>query len=69
MKSLAYRLRTLPDEPKLPDGVYQGVWGGYHVRFAVHDVTYECQTTLGIRTPNTPCTVTIANGQITVETV
>lgn len=54
---------------KVPDGEYSGCWGAYTVKFASGNIVYELTTVEGIRSINTPCTVTVANGEATVRVV
>lgn len=51
----------------IPDGTYEGNWGGYVVTFRVGSETYEAKTKDGIRTPHCPCVVTVSGGQIEVR--
>lgn len=53
---------------KIPEGTYDGIWGGYEVTFKVADTTYKAKTDIGIRTPAAPCYVISKKGQLTVET-
>lgn len=62
-------LRRVEDVLSLPDGVYDGVWGGYVVSFTVDGVEYEVQSKDGIRTPRAPCKVTSKDGLLSVEAV
>jgi hypothetical protein len=69
MKTPATQLRRVEALDLLPDGVYDGVWGGYVVRFTVDGIDYEAHTSEGIRTPRAKCKITITNGKLSVETV
>lgn len=69
MATPANMLRRIEEIKRLPDGVYDGIWGGYVVRFVVNGVDYEAQTRDGIKTPRAACKVTSKNGKLTVETV
>ena len=51
----------------IPDGEYQGVWGGYEVRVMIQDKTYQFTTNDGIRTMDAPCIVTAKDGKIIVK--
>ena len=53
----------------LPDGKYDGVWGGYVVKVSIGNANYELTTDLGIRTPAAPCLVSVDGSNVTVETV
>ena len=67
MQAVATQLRRISELDPLPDGQYDGRWGGYHVTFVVDGIEYEAQTNIGIRTPNAPCVVTVSGGKMTVE--
>ena len=54
---------------RLPDGVYDGIWGGYRVTLNVGGIQYEAQTQDGIRTPRAECKVTSKDGMLLVEVV
>lgn len=69
MATQVTQLRRVENVEPLPDGVYDGIWGGYCVIFDVDGVTYEGQTQDGIRTPRCKCKVTIANGKLSVDVV
>ena len=66
MKTPATQLRRIVNVSTIPDGVYDGVWGGYCVNFSVDGVEYEAQTLEGIRTPRAECKVTVDDGTISV---
>jgi len=68
-RTVATKLRRKQELDSLPDGTYDGTWGGYHVCFSVAGIEYELQTTDGIRTPSAPCKVVVHEGGITVEAV
>lgn len=57
-----------PDPASLPNGEYQGTWGGYEVDTKINGHTYRLHTERGIRTFAARCRVIIKDGQITVET-
>jgi hypothetical protein len=67
MATTATGLRRTEDVERLPDGIYDGIWGGYVVRFSVNGSEYEAKTGVGIRTPCAPCKVTSKDGKLTVE--
>lgn len=58
-------IHGLPDRA-LGDGVYDGFWGGYEVKFTVNDRLYSATTKDGIRAPRAPCLVTYIGGRMTV---
>lgn len=68
MLTTATQLRRVENIERLPDGVYDGIWGGYMVCFTVDGVDHEAHTRDGIRTLRAPCKVTSKNGSLTVET-
>lgn len=56
-------------EPKeIPDGVYDGIWGGYNVKVFVGDKVYWLTSDIGIRTTASPCVITKDDCGFTVET-
>ena len=67
MATPATMLRRVEEIERLPDGVYDGVWGGYVVRFSVDGIDYEAQTKDGIRTPRAECKITSKDGNLSVE--
>lgn len=62
-------IKLVETENKLLSGDYEGVWGGYVVRFQAEGLIYEGQTNIGIRTMAAPCIVTITEKGATVRTV
>lgn len=58
---------TMPHPQMMPNGIYDGVWGGYHVDFLVEGALYKAQTKIGIRTPAAKCKVRICDGIVTVD--
>jgi len=52
---------------KIPDGTYQGLWGGYIVNFKVGQINFELTTSLGLKGMNFPCIVTVRKGTVTVD--
>lgn len=54
------------DPKKIPNGSYDGIWGGYVVNVTIKGVDYELATDVGIRTPRAACTVHVSDGVITV---
>ena len=67
MKTNATKPRTYIDALEIPNGIYDGTWGGSIVRFGIDGETYEAETDYGIRTPSAFCTVTVLDGVITVK--
>lgn len=51
----------------LPNGTYNGTWGGYEVTVKIDGVIYRMKTEYGIRTPCASCVVVVENGVITVS--
>ena len=64
IKSVELPLNSLSD---LPNGTYNGVWGGYEVVIRVGNVSYKLYTEQGIKCVNCPCTIAIFNGTGTVN--
>lgn len=61
------KITELTPQDKVPDGVYDGIWGGYVVTFSVNGINYEAKTEEGIRTPAAKCRVISTNGKLTVQ--
>jgi hypothetical protein len=55
-------------EAQIPDGVYEGMWGGYEVRMKVNGNAIKFNTNSGVRGLNIPVTVTVTNGEAEVKT-
>lgn len=51
---------------EIPDGDYEGSWGGYSVRFCKDGCEYELTIDKGIRTMKAPCKVRIHEGKVFV---
>ena len=51
----------------MPDGKYQGTWGGYEVEVTIDGWQYRLKTVNGIRSMGAKCVVTVADGSVTVE--
>ncbi len=56
------------DPDDIPDGTYDGVWGGRVVMFDARGKTYLADASEGIRAIKAPCRVTVKAGRITVTT-
>lgn len=52
-----------------PDGIYDGVWGGYVVKFRADGNDFVASTATGIRTPAAPCKVIVKGGKATAEVI
>lgn len=72
MKANVVEIRELCNEivalDQIPNGTYDGIWGGYNVRFGVGERNFEVKTDIGIRTMSAPCNVCVSNGNITITT-
>ena len=66
MATKAIEVKRVEKDIHLPDGVYDGIWGGYQVTFEVAGIQYEAKTESGIRTPRAKCYVTIKDGRVSV---
>jgi hypothetical protein len=53
----------------VPNGVYQGTWGGYRVTMKLGEDNVEFNTDDGVSGLDVPVTVTIQNGVATVEPI
>ncbi len=67
MTTLAANIRRMEKVDRIPDGTYEGIWGGYRVTFEVQGVQHEAETLDGIRTPRASCTVTSKDGRLLVS--
>lgn len=66
MKDELFDLKRVMEEGVL-DGVFEGKWSGYVVKFKIYDARWEARTNCGIR-GTVDCTVTVKDGKATVET-
>tara|TARA_Y100000592_G_scaffold82073_1_gene130416 strand:- start:485 stop:703 length:219 start_codon:yes stop_codon:yes gene_type:complete len=55
----------VPRVTNLPDGNYNGKWGGYVITVQYKDKVYECKTEDGVRGFNINVMVTIKDGVAT----
>ena len=58
-----------PKEVSLPDGIYNGTWGGNCITLKYNDKTYELTTEEGVRGFNIKVVVTIKDGVATFQEV
>ena len=54
-------------ETQIPDGVYEGRWGGYEVEMMVNGNLVKFDTKSGVRGTNIPVTVTVTNNKAKVS--
>ena len=59
----------LPQPAQLPDGLYNGIWGGYVIELTHNGKKYELNTEEGVRGINIKVVVEIKDGVATFETV
>lgn len=59
----------LVSDPNLPNGEYEGRWGGYVVDVEIAGRHYRMETDVGIRTMNCPCRVKVDGENITVTSL
>lgn len=57
----------VPKETTLPDGIYQGIYGGYNIEIRFKDKTYDLRTEEGVRGNGFKVIVTIKDGIATFE--
>lgn len=55
----------VPQVTTLPDGSYQGTWGGYIIEVTYNGKIYELKTEEGVRGMGFKVVVTIKNGEAT----
>ena len=57
----------VPKETTLPDGIYQGIYGGYNIEVRFKEKTYDLRTEEGVRGNGFKVIVTIKEGIATFE--
>jgi len=68
MKTKALKTVKTVDPTDIPDGTYQGKWGGDVVTFRAGEVDYTTYTQTTIRGVNISCTVTVSGGSVEIVT-
>lgn len=61
--------KKVPKTTTLPDGLYNGTWGGYVIEINYKGDTYELATEEGVRGINIKVVVEIKDGEPTFDTV
>lgn len=61
--------KKVPKTTTLPDGLYNGTWGGYVIEINYKGDTYELATEEGVRGINIKVVVEIRDGEPTFDTV
>lgn len=61
--------RKIPKETTLPDGFYNGTWGGYVIDITSNGQQYELTTEEGVRGMGIKVVVQIENGVATFDTL
>lgn len=69
MNKITKITEKLPQPATIPDGIYQGIWGGYKIEVKIKDKTYEMTTEEGVRGINVPVIITIKDGEATFVTL
>ena len=59
----------VPQVTSLPDGYYNGVWGGYVIEVRYKDKTYELETEEGVRGIGFKVVVEIKDGVATFDDI
>ena len=59
----------VPQVTTLPDGYYNGVWGGYSIDVIYKSKAYELETEEGVRGINVKVIVEVKDGVATFEEV
>ena len=59
--------KQIPQETTLPDGIYQGIYGGYNIEVRFKDKIYDLRTEEGVRGNGFKVIVTIKDGIATFE--
>jgi len=53
----------------LPNGQYQGTWGGHTLRFKFNDIPVELKTDLGVRGRDVPVRFSIVNHRVDEQSI
>ena len=61
--------KKIPKTTTLPDGLYNGTWGGYVIEINYKGSTYELATEESVRGINIKVVVEIKDGEPTFDTV
>ena len=67
MNKITKITEKLPQPATLPDGIYQGIYGGYNIEIRFKDKTYDLRTEEGVRGNGFKVIVTIKDGIATFE--
>ncbi len=59
----------VPQVTTLPDGLYDGVWGGYIIEMLYNGKKYDLTTEEGVRGINIKVVVQVENGVATFDTI
>lgn len=59
----------VPQNTTLPDGYYNGIWGGYIIEVQYNNKTYELETTEGVKGIGYKVIVIIKDGIATFDEV
>ena len=54
-------------ECPIPDGVYDGIWGGYICRVSLDGMKYDIRTDIGIRGRAVAAKVRVREGLVEIE--
>lgn len=69
MNKITKITEKLPQPATIPDGTYQGTWGGYKIEAKIRGKDYEMTTDDGVRGINVPVVITIKDGEATFVTL
>lgn len=58
-----------PQKAELPDGIYEGIWGGYIITINYNGETYEAKTEHGVRGIGFKVIVIIKDGNMTFHQI
>ena len=59
----------VPQITTLPDGFYNGVWGGYVIEVSFEGKTFELATEIGVKGISIKVVVEVADGEATFDIV
>ncbi|AMV30884.1 hypothetical protein VN12_19675 [Pirellula sp. SH-Sr6A] len=52
---------------RIPDGEYEGIWGGYGVEFRTDVGIFAARCNMGVRGNAVPCVVSVIDGKFSVR--
>lgn len=62
-------IEKVPQVTPLPDGFYNGVWGGYFIKITTQGRHYELETETGVKGMGIKVVVHVENGVATFDVI